>query len=276
MNATGIVVNGKAVLVPGVTVHNFLDDPALKLAEYDGRPRQTTWVRNIVLHCTVGDAQTVIQGSGPSELWWHRYPDIWASDRKPSTKDAQGHVVPGARLIHGGHGVIDKDGVVGWYDDALTAHTYHCGQVNNEYSVGIELKQGDHGEVYQVEIDVAVTVVWALCCALGIQFQVHLPYHGAVSRLSDGRDVVGIIGHRDCDPLRGAGDPGNAVLNALVAHGAERFDFAAGEDLAAWRRRQGTLNKGGAALTVDGVAGPATCAVLRAQAHPFGLWAQYR
>jgi hypothetical protein len=260
---SGIVVNGKAVEVPGVTVHNFLDDKTLALADYDGRLRSTKWVRNIVLHCTVGDAQVVAPGVGPTAGWWKRYPDIWASDRKPD----------GGRNLHGAHAVIDLDGVVGWYADALLVHVYHCGQVNNEYSVGIELKQQPDGTIFQVQIDTAIEVVATLCEVLGIQRQVHLPYHGRVASLSDGRDVVGIFGHRDCDANRGAGDPGNAVLTALVAKGGcERFDFAAEEDKRAWRTRQADLNDQGCALTVDGVPGPATCGALKSKGYSFGLW----
>ena len=259
----GIVIGGKAVEVPGVAVHNYLDDKTLALAEYDGRARQTGWVRNIVLHCTVGDAQVVAPGVGPTAHWWARYPDIWGSDRKPD----------GSRNPHGAHAVIDLDGVVGWYADALGECVWHCGQVNNEYSVGIELKQQPDGTIYQVQIDTAIKVVSTLCEGLGIQRQVHLPYHGRVARLSDGRNVVGIIGHRDCDANRGAGDPGNAVLTALVAKGGcERFDFAAEEDLRAWRGRQAALNAQGCSLTVDGVPGPATCAALKSKGYTAGLW----
>jgi len=270
----GLVIGGRQVNVPGVVIHNFLDDPKLKLADYDGRARRTTWVRNIMLHVTVGNGQQVLPGVGPSERWWERYPDIWASDKTQATKDASGNVIPGKPLIHGAHGVIDMDCVVGWYADALTRATFHCGTNNNEYSVGIELKQGKSGEVYRAQLDAAAKVVRTLCEELGIQWQIHWPYLGGpVARITDGRNAVGVFGHRDADKNRGVGDPGTAVMYAMLDAKCEKYDVSTDEDRTAWKKRQSDLNTQlGTSLVVDGIPGPATCAALKQAGYPAGLW----
>jgi N-acetylmuramoyl-L-alanine amidase len=257
----GIVLNGRQVEVPGVTIHNYLDDSFIKLASYDGCPRKTSWVRNITLHVTVGDAQTVIPGKGPSELWWHRYPDIWASD-----KDKNGN-----RIIHGAHAVIDGDTVVGWYADGVLIHAYQAGVVDNEYSIGIEVKQwGD--KVYQASLDVVVPVLDNLTAELGIQRQFQWPYKKAIPRLADGHDFVGIAGHRDLTDTRGWGDPGDAIYVGLRNAGYESFDFSTGEDIAAWKKRQVDFNTRGAKLTVDGIPGPATWAAMKNLGYKDGMW----
>ena len=261
----GLVIAGKQVDVPGVVVHNYFDDPKLKLADYDGRPRKTSWVRNIILHTTVGDAQLVMPGKGPSEKWWQRYPDIWASDgkNKDGTINSKG--------LHGGHGVLDGDAVLGWYADALTVHAYHAGVMDNEYSVGIEIKQWGK-TLYDVCFPAIKAVLDVLTARLGIQRQVHWPYSKPVPRLADGRNFVGIAGHRDLTDTRGWGDPGDAVMDYLIHHGYEAFDFAKGQDIVAWEKRQTDLNAHGAKLTVDGTPGPETCAALKAQGHTDGIW----
>ena len=107
-------------------------------------------------------------------------------------------------------------------------------------------------------------------------------------RQHGGPDMVGVFGHRDVAwrfpwqltpgqqrgypngySDRGRGDPGDEIFARLRAAGAEALDFDAREDLELWRRRQRKLNgiteQRGACrvIDVDGIAGPATMALLR-------------
>jgi hypothetical protein len=80
--------------------------------------------------------------------------------------------------------------------------------------------------------------------------------------------MVGIFGHRDNTERRGRWDPGEVVFQMLAARGVEQFDFAAGEDLEVWAKRQRELG-----ITADGVPGPGTVAALKAAGYVDGIWA---
>ena len=270
---SAFIINDKVVQVPaglGLHVINFLDDPKLKLDPLNGRARSTQWVRNHIAHVTVGDAQVVMPGLGPSTDAGEHYADVWNSDA---------HATP--RRLAGAHGVIDNDGTVYQLADLLTMAVFHCGSADNEYSTGWEIKQDKAtGAIYQGAVEALVKVFdWltAYGCKdsrFACQRQVHLPYHGCPSsRINAGSSTVGVFGHRDADANRGVGDPGNAVMQAFVSAGYDAWDYDASSDLVAWRLRQKMLNTDhGAGLTVDGVAGPATQAALAKSGWMCGQW----
>jgi len=258
--ATGLLFGGRRVLVPGVTVRNYLDDPALRLGAQDRRARRTRWIRSIYIHTAWGVPPILAPGAGPPDAE-RRMVRNWRADDRCA----------------GAHGCIAADGEIGVYADLLTETTYHA-EAANEVSVGFELEQTRAGVVYEATYVAAVELVWALCAELGIQAQCHAPYRGYLHRLfSGGEDAVGVFGHRDQTYRKGPGDPGDEFFERFRASGAEAFDFGRGDDVRAWRDRQAGLNgrrDRRLNLSVDGVPGPATVAALLAAGRPHGLWAQ--
>jgi len=260
-----LIINGRECVVPGLTVVNFRDDPRLALrigqpdGSNDGKTRAgNAWIRLVVLHTTKGipggadkRSQDIRPGLGPSTDAGVRIARFWSTDPKSS----------------GAHVVVDHDGVVCQLADLQLVSAYHAGhKLVNADSVGIEIFQGSGAELYEDQLDAAATLVDALTLHLGIQRQIPDRYRGALDRF-DLRDSVGVVGHRDVSDNRGPGDPGDAIFDVLARRGYERFDFAAGKDLAAWRERQHELG-----VTADGIPGPKTSSALEARGHDGGLW----
>jgi hypothetical protein len=269
---TGAVINGKLVPVSGLEVQNFLDDPRLKLAPDDVRPRnarEQAWIHMIVVHTTGGipggkdlRPQVINPGVGPSSNAGERVVGSWTHD---STR-------------HGGaHFIVDFDRSVYCCADLVTEAAYHAERANGP-SVGIEVVQSRSAELYQDQMDAAVQLVLWLCANMPtpIQAQIPLPYQGKpIARFVESQDlatplsdVVGVVGHRDLTANRGEGDPGNAIMDALATAGCERFDFEAGQDIVTWKQRQADLG----IAKPDGIPGPATVAALKATGHANGLW----
>src|SRR5262249_5627231 len=148
--------------------------------------------------------------------------------------------------------------------------TYHATSVNPR-SIGIEIKQGKDCELYEKQLAVVADLVDWITVDLGIQRQIPDRYRGALKRLeAGGADFYGVFGHRGQTTGRGAGDPGDLVMQELVARGYERFNLAVAEDRVVWKRRQRALGIEGA--EIDGIPGPITKAVLRARGYAGGLW----
>jgi hypothetical protein len=257
------VINGFRIEVPGRVTTSYLDDPRLRLSAHDGRPR-TTAPRKIVLHTTKGipggrdrRPQVLRPGAGPdvgAELrcarWW-------------SLSD----------LASGAHLVVDFDGSIGCLADVATTTAYHAKAMNAD-SVGIEVYQGSDAELYVEQLEAVGDLVDVLTVKLGIQRQIPDKYRGPLPRLqAGGHDFVGVVGHRDGDDNRGAGDPGDLVFDMLARRGYERRNLSTGEDLEVWRQRQRDL---GAGLRIDGIPGPATVRALTEAGYAFGLFAAGR
>lgn len=259
---TGVIINGKRELVPGLQVTNWLDDPVLRLRRgEDFRVRRTTWIRQVVLHTTKGipggndlRPQKIRPGLGPftnageaCSRWWSKSPEA-----------------------AGAHLVVDFDGQVSCCVDLQTEAAHHARHANDT-SIGIEIYQGRDAEMYEGQLDLVVRLVDFLTRRFGIQRQIPHQYVGPIHRLMDPQeiqDVVGVVGHRDLDNRRGRGDPGNRIMNLLGMAAYEPIDFDQRKDLEEWRRRQAKLGL----PKPDGVPGPLTVAALLAVGRPHGLW----
>lgn len=256
----GFIVDGKVVEVPGLVVRSWLDDPSLRLRiPGDGAPRDTHWVRSVCLHTTKG------------------WPDTLRDPRQQKVLPGAGNAGSAAGTVHywandsthaGAHVVVDFDGSFVCCADLLSEKSYHA-KTLNDVSIGVEIYQGSKAEMYEVQLEKVVEFCDWATKFFGIQRQVHLPYQGPIDRLGLGKgdDAVGVFGHRDQTSDRGPGDPGDAIMQRLVAAGYESFDFANNEDRSAWSARQQQLG-----TAVDGIPGPGTVKALIAAGKPSGMW----
>ncbi len=283
MSATGLVIDGGLVQVPGLTIQNFYDDPSFRLRiPNDGGPAHKRKVA-VVVHSTHGTPggddqrpQKVLPGAGvPGQA-----------------AEANIHYWTRSDANAGAHLLVDFDGTVICTADLVREITWHAESVN-DVTISIEMVQGLHGKstkpytlqdyayFYERQLVVLVLLVDAITRhpKIRIQQQVQSPYHGSahpVPRLhAGGSDCVGVYMHRDQTSGRGPGDAGNCILEAFLKAGYEPVDFATNTDLAMWKPRQLALNALGAVLKVDGVAGLATAdAIQKYRGHPDGIWRQ--
>lgn len=270
----GLVIGGKEVEIPGVKIRNFKDDPKLALrvgrpeGNNDGKTR-TAPVTLVVLHTTKGipggkdkRPQVIKPGMGPDTNAGERTAQFWALDPTPS----------------GTHLVVDHNGDVFCLADLMTVCAYHAGQsdVNNR-SVGIEIYQGSQADLYEGQLHVVLLVVNCITEFFGIQRQIPDFYRNRpVPRLDagGGRDLVGVVGHRDVSDARGQGDPGDAIMQVLADGGYERFDFFAEADKVTWKLRQKEISdKLHRQLSIDGIPMGEVKTALKDLGYLGGLWA---
>jgi hypothetical protein len=268
----GLLVAGLVVPVPGFTVYNPLDTPWCRLDSRDYRPRLSKWIRQLMVHSTLGKWPQAVR-TMPAR-------DGHGEGAKATADYWRGSPEKSAAPI-----VVDFDGDVACLADVVLTAAHHA-TLSNDWSVGIEMKQMPDGSIYDATLRSTVAVCIALCEALSIPFQITADTYtpgSIISRmLHGGRDCVGIFGHRDQawkfpeqldaaklkqypngHAARGRGDPGDEIYKRLLGAGAEPFRYELGEDLATWKRRQRKLNTLGEQLVVDGVAGPGTIAAMR-------------
>lgn len=268
----GLIIDGKEVDVPGVKIRNFKDEPKLALrvgqpAANDGGVR-TLPISLVILHTTKGipDAsdkrpQVIKPGFGPNTQAEDRTADFWSSDPTAS----------------GAHIVVDHDGSAACLADLKTVCAYHAGQYEvNQRSIGIEIYQGNSAEMYEGQLDNVRKIVDTLTVYFGIQRQIpdRYPNNTPIPRLKKGgRDIIGVFGHRDVSDQRGFGDPGDVIMNVLAKKDYEEFDFISCHDLEVWKLRQSTLQKNNPYITIDGIPGSQTTAILARNGYLHGLWA---
>ena len=272
----GFIVGGVVLKTP-FRVVTWRDDPRFRLVKPDVFPRAPGVVQLVGLHTTKGypdlqhpTPQVVLDVVGPSMA--ANVAEAWSTSSSPG----------GAAII------IDGDRTVYQLCDlALEAASHIVGL--NDRSIGIEYFQSARSELWRGQLELGVEVVdWLTRLppevegAPGIKFafqrQIPIgPYvNKALNRLTStkadppgraGVDVVGVIGHRNASDNRGAGDPGDAIMQTFADAGYEMVIDERGTDRALWVARQTALG-----LTADGIPGPRTRAALEAAGHAHGLW----
>ncbi len=247
-----IIVSGRPVDCPSVTVKSWRDNPAWHLtAGEDRSPRRAVDGRKdvqiVVLHTTQGVVGPLKPGRGPFVDPATKTFKYWADAEKHS----------------GAHFWVGPDGTVVQAADAREEQTPHAsvGVVNN-LSVGIEIFQSAGGVLYESQMYATVALVDCLTRIFNIARVYQWPYQGRpIAQIVAAKNFVGICGHRDTTVNRGKGDPGDQIYNYLHAAGYRAQNFAT-PDTATWVARAGGSSVLGASRPGDpiGMAGIALAA----------------
>jgi hypothetical protein len=273
----GIVIHGVEYPIEGLAIRNFKDDSrfCLRMGN-DGRSRHKNadgswhWVRGLFLHVTGGpvDAEHIKNQSK------YVLPGLPAEEGAADERILKSWTLSDSS--GGAHYIVDFDTSIINTCDSLTDASYHATSCNENFD-GLEMLRGSKdGVMYDGQLDCVVKFCDGWSRLMGVQRQFQWPYrpYKPVPRLaSGGGDCVGFFGHRDQTDGRGPIDPGDPIFEKLRAAGYEPFDFAAGDDLTAWKERQTKLAADGHYHgVIDGVPGPATVRALAAAGYPHGLW----
>ena len=208
---TGLIIAGARVPVPGVDVVTWLDGPKVPRVT-DGRARKADAVKAIVLHTVHGKVGPLAErGSAPSDR-----AERYARYQSSTSRDVSWHLT------------IDTAGTVVQSADLATWTCWHATAVN-PWTIGIELVQEADGTVYRPQLDVVIWVCEVLCDHFAIPTRVParngVPIVGVVPRLTGSQGPWGgVFGHRNQTTNRGKGDPGDHVMEALLAAGFEGVD----------------------------------------------------
>ncbi len=273
---TGLLLAGQLVATPGVTVipPAAFGGPSWNQLHPDDYVARQVPVSLITLHTTGGrDPQPIRPGKGrPGHA--RQILEMWSgADHR------------GGELVHSGAPLlVDYDGTAYCAADLVRTAAHHAQRINQR-AVGIEMCTLPDGSIYEATLDAAARLValltWSGAPGAGlVAIPAQMPrgpYCGRpLLRLelagvqTDGRVVVGVIGHRDQTARRGRGDPGDAIWSRLAALGFEGVDYDGGEDLEVGKQRQAALNARGERLVIDGIVGPASLAA--AQRQGFARW----
>jgi len=216
-----LVIAGQSVPVPGVTDGaTWLTDPRRAPPITDGKSRDPSKVLAFVFHTSRGRRGVVREGSRPSER-----AELLARYQARTERDVSWHLT------------IDTDGSTLQQADLVAWMAWHV-EAANGWTIGCEMIQHpDTGDLWRAQIDAAVAVCIATCEARGIPKRVLVgpdgrPWVKPVPALlmrkygGPGASWGGVLGHCHLvpDTVRGPGDPGAGIFEALLAAGFEGVD----------------------------------------------------
>lgn len=217
----GLVINRSRVLVPGVSVTTWLDDPKRAPPITDGRsisapPRAFVWHTSKGIIC-----RTLAPDAIPSTI-----AETLALYQSRTEREVSWHIT------------VDTDGDVLQQADPARWMCWHAGSAN-AWSLGAELVQRDAtGTLTAPQIRAAADVTDAVCLALAIPRRVLIGPDGAPwtkqvkdlqSTKAGGRAQTwaGVIGHVHLTTDRGPGDPGPMIFEELISRGYARHVVSA-------------------------------------------------
>lgn len=267
----GILFRGQVVPVPGLVAWTPKTAPWAKLSARDYRQRETSWIRQLIVHTTKGLWPHKIKpGRGPTGRA-QTVAHYWQQD--PAQSAAQI--------------VIGSDGEIACLCDVALIESFHATK-SNPWSIGIEIYQEADGSVFEAALKSATVLIPLLCnlCEFPLQIPSRKYNKTIIERMKfGGPDCVGVFGHRDQawkfpewikDPAtraeypdgyadRGRGDPGDEIFTRLLEQcGADAWDYDKREDLDRCMLVQQYLNETyKAGLSEDGKLGPATFRAMR-------------
>jgi hypothetical protein len=216
LSASGLIVNGVRVPVPGVRVTTWLDDPKRAPPITDGRsitkpPIAFVWHTSKGVLC-----RTLAPDAIPSTM-----AETLALYQSRTDREVSWHLT------------VDTDADVLQQADPARWQCWHAGGAN-AWSLGAELVQRDAtGTLTAPQIRAAADVTDATCAALAIPRRVLVGPDGAPwmrqvrdlqSTRAGGRGLTwaGVIGHVHLTTDRGPGDPGPLIFAELIARGYAR------------------------------------------------------
>lgn len=251
-----MILGDRRVGIGGFPCLNFLDNPDCAPEATDRTPR-THAPQNITIHTTTGQPHDPVVQPGRAQQ---------------SNACQLAHYQVTADREVGWDFTVSTFAVILQQNDPTRWYAWQAGNVNG-YSLGIENEQGPGGVLYAPEVRGFVALCDTLTRELGIQRMVPVIWRNGIA-IPDRRVLArltpeggsssswrGLFGHRNVTAQRGPGDPGDALIQALLDAGYEGFDMAAGQDLDVWAERQIVLG-----VPTTGIPGPETVAGLRRRA----------
>jgi hypothetical protein len=253
-----IILGGRRVPVPGAVAVNWTDGGCIQEATDTTIRRHAP--QNITIHTEDGEP---------------RDPPVTSGAVTSHACRLARYQVTSAREVAWDFFVASM-GFLVQQNDPVFRYTSQAGNVNG-YSLGVETEQGAGGAVDIEAIHGGVSLYDTLTRELGIARQVPailvggrlVPDRRVLARFAPGHDGatwIGLEGHRNICACRGPGDPGDAIMQALLDAGYEGFDLASWEDFEVWRARQAVLG-----VPQTGMPDAATLAALKRNGIKHGM-----
>ena len=209
----GVLIGGRLEQIPGLRCTSPLARPdlALKLGE-DGYRAPGRTIDIIVIHGTMGGSpQTILVQDAPPGNLAERNAYFWRHSPHQAATQL----------------LVDQDGSVLCTADIADVVAFGAGRVNSK-SIQIEMAQTGNNELRRKQINNTALLVQWLCQRFSVPWRMCWPYRERPipSLVAGGGGWRGVIQHRDCSAMRGRGDAGNAIGDALLALGIEPCDMS--------------------------------------------------
>jgi len=203
----GLVIEGMQLEVPGLRALSWLDEPELRLKMPEDGQKRWKPPHSLCLHTTMGilpaprSTGVKQRPARPEECTGRRTVNAWRHEKRQAS----------------GALIVDADATILSTCDVVEEMSYHCPHLNIA-SIGIEVVQQPDGDLFSAQLSAVVTLCTLLCGVLRIPKRVIWPFRGPRPILKM-QNFLGVFGHRDADNNRGRGDPGDVLIQALVAAG---------------------------------------------------------